>query len=104
MLKALAGKHDSSVSKMAAKYKTTTDIPHGPRKCFQVSVNRGEGRKPLVGTFGGIPLKRQKNAVLTDRQPVPDAARRKRLGTKKALAPPGCSPDGLTSASWTDIS
>jgi hypothetical protein len=29
MLKTLARKHDSSVSKMARKYKTTIDTPHG---------------------------------------------------------------------------
>ncbi len=28
---------------------------------------RGEGNKPLVARYGGIPLRRQKNAVLTDR-------------------------------------
>jgi hypothetical protein len=82
MLKTLAGKHDSSVSKMAARYKATIDTPHGPRKCFQVSVDRGEGRKPLVARSGGIPLKRQKNAVITDREPVPAAPRRKELITR----------------------
>jgi hypothetical protein len=82
MLKTLAGKHDSSVSKMAAKYKATIDTPHGPRTCFQASVNRGEGRKPLAATFGGIPLKQQKNSVLTDREAVPAAAHRKELVTR----------------------
>jgi len=72
LLRTLARKYDSSVSKMARKYAATTETPHGPRKCLQVTVERGEGRKPLVATFGGIPLRRQKNAVLTDR--VPDAA------------------------------
>ena len=56
LLKTLAGKYDSSVSKMARKYGATIETPHGPRKCMQVSVDRGEGRKPLVATFGGIPL------------------------------------------------
>jgi Type II intron maturase/AI2M/AI1M-like, HNH endonuclease len=79
MLKTLAGKHDSSVSKMAARYRATVDTPHGPRRCFQVSVERGEGRKPLVARFGGIPLRRQKNAVLADREPTPGAGRRKEL-------------------------
>jgi hypothetical protein len=69
MLKTLASKYDSSVSKMARKYAATIETPHGPRKCMQVTVDRGEGRKPLVATFGGIPLRRQKNAVLADRQP-----------------------------------
>jgi group II intron reverse transcriptase/maturase len=75
LLKTLAGKYDSSVSKMARRYRATIETPHGPRKCLQVSVERGDGRKPLVATFGGIPLRRQPDAVLTDRVPVRDAAR-----------------------------
>ena len=79
LLKTLAGKYDSSVSKMARKYGATIETPHGPRKCLQIGVERGEDRKPLVATFGGIPLRRQKNAVLLDREPVPPTARRKEL-------------------------
>jgi group II intron reverse transcriptase/maturase len=66
MLKTLARKHRSSVTKMAARYKAKIDTPHGPRTCFEASVAR-VGKKPLVARFGGIPLKRQKTAVLTDR-------------------------------------
>jgi group II intron reverse transcriptase/maturase len=66
MLKTLAGKHKSSVSKMAARFKAKISTPHGLRTCFEASVAR-TGRKPLVARFGGIPLKRQKTAVLTDR-------------------------------------
>jgi Type II intron maturase len=40
MLKTLAGKHRSSVNKMAAKYKTVIDTPEGKRTCFQVVVPR----------------------------------------------------------------
>jgi group II intron reverse transcriptase/maturase len=76
MLKTLARKHDSTVSTMARKYKTTIDTPYGPRTCFQVSVNRSEGRKPLVAQFGGIPLVQQKGAALTDRDPAPDIRRK----------------------------
>ena len=79
LLKTLAGKHDSSVSKMARKYGAMIETPHGPNKCLQVSVDRGEGRKPLVATFGGIPLRRQKFAILRDREPVPATNRRKEL-------------------------
>jgi group II intron reverse transcriptase/maturase len=75
LLKTLAGKYDSSVSKMARKYGTTIDTPHGPRKCLQVSIQRDKSRKALVATFGGIPLRRQKTAVLTDRDPDRDRAR-----------------------------
>ena len=78
MLKTLAGKYDSSVSRMAAKYAATVATPHGPRRCFQISVDRNGGKAPLVARYGGIPLRRQKMAVLIDRQPVP-ATRRKEL-------------------------
>lgn len=66
MLKTLACKHRSSVTKMAALHKAKIDTPHGPRTCFEANVVR-EGMKPLVARFGGIPLRRQKTAVLTDR-------------------------------------
>jgi group II intron reverse transcriptase/maturase len=79
LLKTLAGKHRSTVSAMARKYKATIDTPAGPRKCLQVTVNRDRGRKPLVTRFGGIPLKRSRTAVLTDRRPVMASARRNEL-------------------------
>ncbi|TDD59604.1 maturase [Actinomadura darangshiensis] len=75
MLKTLAAKHRSSVTKMANKYKATIDTPHGPRRCFEARVER-EGRQPLVTRFGGIPLRQQKRAVINDR-PLAPAARRK---------------------------
>jgi group II intron reverse transcriptase/maturase len=78
LLKTLACKHHSSVSKMAARYKTTIDTPHGPRRCLQATVER-TGKKPLTATFGGIPLKRQRKAVLTDRKPPPGIIRRTEL-------------------------
>jgi group II intron reverse transcriptase/maturase len=81
MLKTLACKHDSTVTKMANRYMTTIETPYGKRRCFEVHVQR-EGRKPLVARFGGIPLRRKKNAVLTDRNPPPVAVRRKELVTR----------------------
>lgn len=79
LLKTLACKYDSTVSKMAARYTTTIPTPRGPRTCLQATVAR-TGRKPLTATFGGIPLKRQTKAVLTDRKPPPDIIiRRKEL-------------------------
>jgi group II intron reverse transcriptase/maturase len=79
LLKTLAGKYGSSVSKMARRYGAMTDTPYGPHKCMQVSVDRGVNRKPLVARFGGIPLRRQKYAILRDREPLPATARRKEL-------------------------
>ena len=60
---------------MAREYGATVDTPHGPRRCFEARVERA-GRKPLVARFGGIPLKRQKKAVLQDRQPAPATGRK----------------------------
>src|SRR5262249_8502340 len=43
----------------------------GLRTCFEARRER-EGRSSLVARFGGVPLKRRKGAVLTDRStPVP---------------------------------
>jgi group II intron reverse transcriptase/maturase len=66
MLKTLAHKHRSTVSKMAARHRAKVSTPYGLRSCFEARVER-TGREPLVARFGGIPLKRQKTAVLTDR-------------------------------------
>jgi hypothetical protein len=79
LLKTLAGKYDSTVSKMARKYRAKIETPHGPRQCLQASVDRGKDRQPLVATFGGIPLTRHKHAVLRDREPAPATNRQKEL-------------------------
>ncbi|NEA56518.1 hypothetical protein G3I60_20820 [Streptomyces sp. SID13666] len=39
-------------------------------------MQRDKVRKPLVSRFGGIPLKRQRTTVLTDRNPPLATARR----------------------------
>ena len=78
MLKTLAGKHKSTVAKMARKYKTAIDTGAGSRTCFQVTVAR-QGRRPLVARFGGILLKRQRTAVITDRKPTLVTAKRNKL-------------------------
>jgi hypothetical protein len=68
LLKTLACKYDSTGQKMAAKYRAKIETPHGLRTCLQVVIERS-GKKPLVTRFGGIPLKRQPKAVITDRIP-----------------------------------
>jgi hypothetical protein len=79
MLKTLAGKHHSTVNKMARKDKTTIESPTGPRRVFQVTVECDRGRKPLAARFGGIQLKRVRTAVLTDQRPVMASSRRNEL-------------------------
>ena len=75
LLKTLAAKHRSTVTAMARKHRAAVATPHGPRVCFQATAER-PGRKPLVTRFGGIPLKRQKKAAITDRLPArPPAAK-----------------------------
>ena len=71
MLKTLAAKHQSSVSKMAVRYRATIVTPYGQRACFEARVQRA-GKQPLVARFGGIPLVRNRAAALTDR--IPDRA------------------------------
>ncbi|MFE5587233.1 reverse transcriptase domain-containing protein [Kitasatospora sp. NPDC056531] len=69
MLKTLAGKHRSTVTKMAAKHKARIDTSSGPRVCFEARIER-KNRKPLVARFGGIPLQQQRSAKVVDRRPV----------------------------------
>ena len=79
LLKTLAGKHRSTVTAMARKYKTAIVTPAGPRKVLQVTIERSQGRKPLAARFGGIPLTRARTAVLTDQRPVMASTRRNEL-------------------------
>ena len=65
LLKTLAHKHQVSVKEIAKRYKTVIETPDGPRRCFEVKVER-EGKKPLIARFGGILLKQQKWAEIDD--------------------------------------
>ncbi len=78
LLKTLAAKHSSTVPKMAARYKAKIETPDGPRTCFEARVRR-EGKKDLVARFGGIPLRQNRDAVITDPVPVPVPLPRKEL-------------------------
>ena len=70
MLKTLAAKHGSTVSAMAVRHKTRVAIESGLRTCFEARLER-KGKKDLVSRFGGIPLRQDKRAVITDPSPVP---------------------------------
>jgi hypothetical protein len=70
MLKTLAAKHKSTVTKMAAKHKAKIGTPYGLRTCFEARIQR-DGKPDLVARFGGIPLVRKKGAVLADHAPGP---------------------------------
>ena len=70
MLKTLAAKHKSTVTKMAARFTAKAITADGPRTCFEARIRR-EGKKDLVARFGGIPLRQDRRAVITDPAPVP---------------------------------
>lgn len=64
---------------MARKYKASIDTPDGSRTCFQVTVHREHGKKPLVAHFGGIPLTRKRTTVVTDLTPIMATVKRNEL-------------------------
>jgi group II intron reverse transcriptase/maturase len=78
MLKTLAAKHRSSVTKMAARHKAKIKTSDGIRTCFEARKQR-EGKPDLVARFGGIPLRRDRRAVIRDPGPAPAAAPCKEL-------------------------
>jgi hypothetical protein len=81
MLKTLAGKHKSSVAKMAARFKAKIETPHGTRTCFEAVRHRGNN-KPQVARFGGIPLTRRRTVILHDRVPARNPLSRKEIITR----------------------
>ncbi|WP_330253551.1 hypothetical protein OG874_02760 [Nocardia sp. NBC_00565] len=81
LLKMLAGKHKSSVVKMAARHRATITTPHGLRTCFEAARHR-HNSKPLAARFGGIPLTRRRTAILTDRVHTRNPLSRKEIITR----------------------
>ena len=75
LLKTLAAKGDTTVEKIVKRLKTTIKTPEGPRKCLRLTIPR-EGKKPLICTFGGIPLKRRMKAAIKDQVILPYANKR----------------------------
>ena len=59
LLKTLASKNQTSVTKEAKRLKATEKTPEGPRKCLKLTIKR-EGKRPLVAIFGGFTLKRRR--------------------------------------------
>ena len=78
MLKTLAAKHRSTVTKMAARHKAKIETRDGLRTCFEARKHR-EGKQDLVARFGGISLRQDRRAVIYDPAPVPAPRPRKEL-------------------------
>ena len=70
MTKTLGHKNKISVSKVWNRYRATWQTPAGPRRGLQVTVERGDGKRPLVARWGGISLaRRTTRVVLKDELP-----------------------------------
>ena len=68
LLRTLACKHQTSATQQLKRLRAKVATPFGPRPCLKVEVPRA-GKRPLVSVFGGIPLRRDREAVLTDEKP-----------------------------------
>ncbi len=69
LTKTLAHKLRISVPQVYKRYGTMLETPEGPRKGLQVVVERGEGKKPLIASWGGMALARRSKAILNDQPP-----------------------------------
>ena len=69
--KTLANKHKTTSRKIFRRHKSTVQTEHGGRACLEVEAQQGDGKPPLVARLGGIPLKRNRQAVLADQKPKP---------------------------------
>ncbi len=68
LAKTLAAKHNTSVGSIYRQYRTQVEVDGKTYKALQVTIAR-EGKKPLVATWGGIPLKWDITAALDDQPP-----------------------------------
>jgi len=68
LAKTLAFKYKTSVRKIYEKYQTEIEVEGKRYKVFQVIIPR-EGKKPLVATWGGIPLTWDIRATIEDHSP-----------------------------------
>ncbi|MCM2392517.1 reverse transcriptase domain-containing protein [Streptomyces albipurpureus] len=64
MTKTLGHKNKVSVNKVWNRYRATWQTPAGPRRGLQVTVGRGNGKRPLVARWGGISLARRTTRVI----------------------------------------
>jgi hypothetical protein len=94
LTKTLAYQHKCSVKKVYGKYPVDLDIDGKTYKGLQVTVPR-EGKKPLVATWGGIPL------TWDIRTPIKDASQQPpwngRTELEKRLLAQTCEQGGVTS-------
>ena len=66
LLKTLAGKHKTSVTKMVKKHKKTRTVNGKKYRVFETTVER-KGKKPLVAHYGANPLIRKPECHIKDK-------------------------------------
>lgn len=66
VVKTLVRKHRVSVPRIYQRYRAVLQTDQG----LQVTVERGEGRKPLVAQWGGVSLKRNTRISSLDDHPT----------------------------------
>jgi group II intron reverse transcriptase/maturase len=93
LAKTLASKHKISVRRIYNQYQADLDVEGKKYKGLQVTIPR-EGKKPLVATWGGIPLTWDANAPIEDQLQQPQWGRRSEL--EKRLLAQMCEQCGAT--------
>jgi group II intron reverse transcriptase/maturase len=78
LLKTLAHKNRSSVSRIHKRLQATQQTAQGLRKCLKLTVPR-EGKKPLTAVFGGLSLTRRPYAAIKDQVLQPYIPRRSEI-------------------------
>src|SRR2546423_5608655 len=81
LAKTLAAKLTISVAQVYERFKTVIQTKGGPRRVFQVTVEREGGKRPLVARWGAVPLARSREAPLRA-QPRPPRDRRAELAVR----------------------
>lgn len=66
---AVSSKYRISVPKVYQHYSATLQTDRGPRRGMQVTVQRGDGRAPLVAQWDGISLAHKTTIGILDDQP-----------------------------------
>lgn len=66
LLGTLANKHRTTVSRIVRSLRTEVTVGDKTIKALQIVRQRGQGKRPLVATFGGLSLAWQKDTVISD--------------------------------------
>ncbi|ASG19080.1 reverse transcriptase/maturase family protein [Salmonella enterica] len=66
LLGTLANKHRTTVSRIVRSLRTEVTVGDKTIKALQIVRHKGQGKRPLVATFGGLSLAWQKDTVISD--------------------------------------